>query len=568
MFVLVTIALILSACGGGQVTTEAPAAPAEPEEPAAPAEPATEEPAVEEPMEPKVVTFAWTQEPDSLSPFYTDMWFATLMHQVYLCWAWQFDDQAVAYPHLVTEIPSPENGGVSEDGLTITLHLRDNITWSDGEPITSADFKFTYDMVMSDANTVNSQYPYDYLGSLETPDDRTVVMQFSEPFAAWQSNFWRGILPKHVLEPVFEANGSLIEAEWNTAPTVGCGPYVFDEWESGSFIKFVRNENYWLGKANIDEIYFQFVPDDAAQTAALIAGDADLGTFPPLSDVPDLRDAGINVLSVNGGYSEIWFFNFRDMASPGARDLNVRKAIAMALDREAIVNDLLLGLSKPGETMWDTLSAYGYVSPDIVAWEYDPDGARQLLEDSGWIDRDGDGIREDENGNKLTLVHGTTIREIRQDIQAVVQQQLLQVGIDLQIMSEDSDIFFGSYTDGASCATGSVDIMEWSDAPYFPDPDTDYWLCDQIPDDENPWGYNYFGCDETLDSLFRSQLVETDPAKRVEIFHDITQYMHDQVYLIPLYIDPDIWLINPRLTNVTISGVTPFYSIMNWDIAE
>lgn len=578
---LVVLILVLSACSTPAVEepmVEEPAAAEEvAEEPAAeemPAEePAVEEPVVEEmpaeePMAPKVVTFAWTQEPDSLSPFYTDMWFSAILQQLYLCWAWEYDDQNLAYPHLVSEIPSVENGGLSEDGLTITLHVRDNIVWSDGAPITSADFKFTYDMIMTDANAVNSQYPYDALESVEAPDPLTVVMNFSEPFAAWQANFWHGILPAHIFQPVFDAEGSIMEAEWNLAPTVGCGPYVFSEWESGSFLRFTKNENYWKGVANIDDVFLQFVPDDAAQTAALVAGDADLGTFVPLSDVPTLKDAGLTVFTVNSGYAEGWFFNFRDMASPAIKDPVVRQAIAMSIDREAISTDLLLGLTYPVDTLWDAIAARAYVSPDIVPWSYDPEGAKAKLEAAGYVDSDGDGVREDLDGNPLVFIHGTTIREIRQDIQAVTQQQLAEVGITLDIQSMDSDIFFGGYADGAPPAIGENDIMEWSDSTYFPDPDTDYWLCDQLPDDENPWGYNYYGCDEYLDSLFQAQIVETDPAKRMEIFHEITKHMHENVYWLGLYSDPDYWIVNAALTGVKFSGVTPFYNIAEWDFAE
>jgi len=526
----------------------------------------TAEPTAVPPAERKVATFAWTQEPDSLNTWYSDMWFADILQQIWSCWAWQYDDQNLPYPHLVTEIPSMENGGVSEDGLTITMHLRDDIVWSDGTPITSADFVFTYDMVMNEANAVSSQYPYDYLESVEAPDDRTIVMTFAEPFAPWESAFWQGLFPKHVLEPVFEADGTIDQADWNLAPTVGCGPFVFSDWESGSFMRFVKSDNYWLGQPNLDEIFFQFVPDDAAQTAALMAGDADLGTFPPLSDVPALEDAGLKIITQNGGYSEGWFFNFRDMASPAIKDLNVRRAIAMAIDREAIIQDLLLGLTKPAETFWDALAAYGYVPPDIVPWTYDPEEAKRVLEEAGWVDTDGDGIREDANGNKLTITHGTTIREIRQDIQAVAQQQLGEVGIDLQITSNDSDIFFGSYADGAPPAVGDLDIMEWSDSTYFPDPDTDYWLCSQIPSDENPYGYNYFGCDEQLDALFQQQLVTIDSAARTKIIQQITKYTHDQVYWYGLYVDADYWIVSEHLTGVKFSGVTPFYNIMEWDM--
>ena len=560
--VIVVTAVLLTSCQ----PTPAPTSPPKATEPPSKATPIpTSPPPTAPPAERKIMTIIFTQEPATLNTVYSSMWFESILHQIWSCWALEYDDQNEAFPRLVTEIPSTENGGVSEDGLTITLHLRDDIVWSDGTPITAEDFVFTYQMYMDPANAVASQYPYDHLESVEAPDERTVVMRFKEPFAPWEAWFWRGLLPKHVLEPVFEANGSIIEAEWNLAPTVGCGPFVFAEWESGSFMRFVKNENYWLGEPKLDEIFIRFVPDDASQTAALVAGDADLGTFPPLSDVPALQDAGLKIIVQPSGYQEGWFFNFREMAHPAVQDVRVRQAIAMALDRQAIINDLLLGLTTVAETYWDGTPVY--VPDDIEPWPYDTERAKQLLEEAGWTDTDGDGIREDANGNKLTLVHGTTTREIRQDIQAVAQQQLKEVGIDLQIFNYDADILFESYSNKGPAAIGDLDIMEWSDLPTgFPDPDTDYWLCGQIPSDENPWGYNYFGCDEELDALFGQQLTTIDAEERTAIVHEINRHMHDQVYWLGLYSDPDYWVVGPRLANVKFSGVTPFYSIMEWDL--
>jgi peptide/nickel transport system substrate-binding protein len=550
--VLTVLVASLVTCG----PTPTPTLPVAAEVPTATPEPVT-----------KSITFAWTQEPDSLNPWYTDMWFSALLQQLYLCWPWEFDEQNVAFPKLVTELPSTANGGVSADGRVITMNLRDDIVWSDGTPITSADFVFTYNMIMDGGNAVDSQYPYDMIESIDAPDERTVVITFTEPYTPWQAQLWRGLLPKHVLEPVFTEKGSIQEAEWNRAPTVGCGPFVFSEWQSGNYLHFVKNENYWLGAPKLDDVYFKFV-DDASQTAALIAGDADIGTFPPLSDVPSLKEAGLKVMVQSSGYMEGLFFNFREMANPGARDLKVRQAVAMAIDREAINRDLLLGLSHPTETFWDGLAAAGYVPSDIVPWKYDPEAAKALLEEAGWTDTNDDGIRENAAGEPLTLVHGTTVREIRQDIQAVLQQELKAVGIDLRLVAEESDLFFGSFSDGAACAVGSVDIMEWSDSPLVPDPDTDYWLCDQVPSADNDWGYNYFGCDETLDGLFKQQLVAIDPAVRTPIIQQIAKYMHDQVYWYGLYDDPDYWIVGPRLTNVSFSGVTPFFSIAEWDVTE
>ena len=558
---MMATALILPACGGGQAATEAPAAPAEPgaAEPEAPA--ATP---VEPAAERKVATFIWTQEFDTLNPSYTNMWFVTVTHQLWLPWAWESDENNEAFPRLVTELPSIENGGISEDGTQITMQLRDDLVWSDGEPLTSADFKFTYEMIIDPANTVSSAYPYDNIGSIDTPDAQTVVINFDGPFAPWII-MWRGILPEHILKPVFDAEGTLDNAEWNLNPTVGYGPYVFAEWESGSFARFVVNENYWGERPKIDEIFFRFVPDDASQVAALIAGDGDLGTFIAYSDVPKLEDAGVSIMVQPSGYNEGWFFLINDeIGNPAMTDVNVRKAIAMSVDREAINRDLLLGLTNVPASFWDSLPYYN--DPPLTNYPYDPEAAKNLLDEAGWVDSNGDGTR-DKDGVELELTYGTTIREIRQDTQAVVQQQLAQVGIKVDIQSYDSDLYFSGYGEGPA-ANGEIDIMEWSDGPYgFPDPDIYYWLCSEIPSDDYPAGGNwFFMCDEELDALIQLQSTQVDAAERQKTISQINQIFFDKVYWLGLWQDPDVWAVGARLTGVKFSGVTPLFNITEWDL--
>jgi len=538
---IVVTMMLLTACGGSATPTP---------------EPLTTEPP--ETAEQKIITIAWTQEPNSLNRSYSSMWYMSTLIQLYSCSPWQYDESNEPYPYMVTALPT-----ISSDGLVVTMQLRDDLVWSDGTPLTSEDFVFTHDMITNPANSVDSVYPYDKF-SVSAPDAQTVVMTFNEIFTPWMAWLWSGtIMPKHVLQPVFDAEGTIDTAEWNLAPTVGCGPFTFTTWESGSFMQFDRNENYWGTLAKLDRVIFQFVPDDAAQTAACLSGDADVCFWPPYEDIPAFRDAGLNVVSEPSGYVEGWFFNFRDMASPGIQDLNVRKAIAMALDRQSNT-DLRLGVVKVVETFWDALPVY--VDPTIVPWPYDPDAARQLLEQSGLVDTDGDGIREDAAGNELTITQGNTNKQERLNYQALAQQQLLAVGIDLQTSSYESDILFDSFTNGGPAATGALDIMQWSDVPTFPDPDSSYWYCDQVPSEENPYGFNYFGCDETLDALFRQQLITVDPAARIEIFHQITKYMHDNVYYLGIWDDGDVWIVNPRLTGYKFSGVNPFFNIMDWDI--
>lgn len=559
---LLVFSFALAACG---TTTDEPAAdepaadvPAA-EEPAADA-PAAEEPAVESPAERKVATFIWTQEFDTLNPYYSNMWFSTITQELWNQQPWIFDDANGPVPVLLKEMPS-----VSDDGMVITMNLRDELVWSDGEPLTADDFVFTYNMVMDPANTVASTYPFDQLTSMEATDERTVVMTFAEPFVPWVATMWSSILPEHILAPVFEAEGTIDEAPWNLEPTVSAGPFVFAEWESGSFVRFVRNDNYWGEPPKIDEIFFQFVPDDAAQVAALQTGDGDLGTFISYADVPTLEAAGVDLVTIKSGYNEGWFPLLWDNASPGILDVNVRKAMVMAFDRDSLNEDLLLGLTNTAASFWDNTP---YVDPSIEPYPYDPEAAKALLEEAGWVDTDGDGIRE-KDGQPLVIRHGTSIREVRQDAQAVAQQQLAEVGIQLDIQSFDADILFAGFGDEGPCTTGEMDICEWSDTTAYPDPDIYYWLCSEIPTAEYPDGANWQNiCNEELDGLFQAQAVETDPDKRTEMFHQISLIMHENVYWVGLWQDPDIWALNGRIQNAKISGVDPFFNIVDWELTD
>jgi peptide/nickel transport system substrate-binding protein len=556
LFLMIAAMLILSACGGGSAATNVPEQPGDDTE-----LPATDAPAAEK----KVVTFSWTQEFTSLSPLYASGWFTTVTQQLWNCWAWNYDENNTAYPYLVTEMPSFENGGISEDGLTITLHLRDDIKWSDNEPITSEDFRFSWAMNVDPKNIVNSTYPEDLVTSIDTPDAQTVVLHFDTPSAAWQ-NLFTGIVPAHILQPIYDAEGTLDNAEWNNNPSVGCGPYNFVEWESGSYARFVRNDNYFDAPAKIDEVFIRFVPDDTAQTTALVAGDADLGAFIPYSEVPKLQEAGAVILTQPSGYNEGIFLQVsEDFSHPAMLDVNVRKAVAMSIDFDSFNQDVNLGLVKTPGSFWDALPYYN--DPPVEPYPYDPEGAKALLDAAGWVDSNDDGSR-DKDGVEFVIQHGATTREVRQELQAVAQQQLAEVGIKLEILNFDADLFFSGYADGGPTYSGELDLQEWSDAPSgFPDPDIYYWLCSEVPSDDNPSGANsFYICDEELDALIQEQASQLDPAERQETVSKINQIFHDKVYWIGVWQDPDVWAVSSRLTGVKFSGVTPFFNIAEWDV--
>jgi peptide/nickel transport system substrate-binding protein len=342
-----------------------------------------------------------------------------------------------------------------------SMKLRDDLKWSDGTPLTADDFIFTWEMAVSPGNTVATAYPYDNIKSVEASDPQTVVVTFNQPFAAWLATLWHGILPAHILRPIYDSEGTIDNADWLRNPTVGCGPFNFAEWESGSFARFVRNDNYWGEPAKLDEIFIRFVPDDASQVAALKAGDADIGYWMPYAEIPALEELGYTIVVEPNGYGE-WMFLMvnEEKGHPAFLDVNVRKAFAMALDREAFVRDMLMDVPKVPASFWDGLPYYN--DPALENYPYDPEGAKTLLDQAGWVDTNGDSVRE-KDGVDLEISHATTIKEIRQDAQAVMQQQLAAVGIKLDIQAVDDTLFFASYADNGPAARGEFDIQEWSD---------------------------------------------------------------------------------------------------------
>jgi peptide/nickel transport system substrate-binding protein len=576
LFTIMIIAtIIMTSCATSPtatpVVTEAPPVVQPTQAPTTvPTTPPTTAPAAK-----KVARFIWTQEFDTLSPIYTNMWFVSVVYPAYLCSPWMFDDKNNAYPYLLSEMPTAENGGISADGSTFTFKLRDDIKWSDGEPITSADFKFTYDMIMSDKNAVNTRSPYDKIKSVETPDDTTVVITFPEAFAPWQATLFSGstsgtpIIPKHILQPVFDSEGTLDTAPWNKAPTVGCGPFVFKEWQSGSFARFVANDNYWLSRPKLDELFFQFVPDSASQIAALVAGDGDIGTFFDYPDLPTLIAAGVKVVNSYSGYNEGIYINMHETkGNPALKDVRVRQAIIYAFNREKLAKDLLLGLTTVAATDWDNTPNSPWVDPSITPYPYDPEKAKALLAEAGWTDTNGNGT-VDKAGVELVLKYGTTSRAVRQDTQAVAQQDLAAVGIGTELLSYDSDTFFLGYQDNGPSANFSLDLIEYSDSPDFPDPNTAIWLCSDIPTDANPAGTSPTGlCDKALDGLFQKQQTQVDFAQRQQTFYQITKYIYDNVFWIGIWQDPDLFGFSDRMTGVKMSGATPFFNIAEWDMTQ
>jgi peptide/nickel transport system substrate-binding protein len=514
-----------------------------------------------------VATFIWEQEPDNLNPMYTVMAFAGYTRALYLEGAWEYRGDLSLQPTLVTEIPSVENGGVSEDGLTITLKLRDDIKWSDNTPMTSADFVFTYDMILNDANTAADRSPYDLLvdpsnpdsprviAGVSAPDERTVVITFNTVYIPWQTSLFTYVLPKHILQPVFDADGTLDNAEWNRAPMVGSGAFNFVQWEAGAFILFARNENYFNEVAKLDEVFLRFSVDSSASKASLANGEGDLATFLPVADADELqRDFAMQIFKVPSGFNESWYLNLRaDKGHPALQDVNVRRAVVMAFDRDTFNQDVNLGLLTTPASFWEGTP---YASPNVTALPFDATMAAQLLDEAGWVDSNGDGTR-DKDGVELVLRYIASQREIRQQTQQVAKQQLEAIGIGVETLDFPRDQYFANE---GPLRQGEFDIAQLSINPAFPDPDTTRFLCNEIPDATGEGANNSGVCLPELDALFAQQAAEVDATARIALFHQIDELLTAQVAWVGIWTDADIWVASARLKGLDISGPSPLWN--------
>jgi peptide/nickel transport system substrate-binding protein len=516
----------------------------------------------------KNAVLAFIQDFDTLNPMYAQALSSIYTQPLWNCRPWNFDDQNNPIPLLVEELPTLENGGISADGKVITLKLRDDITWSDGQPITSQDFVFTHQMITDSKNGVSVISPYDQVESVTAPDERSVTVTFKAPYAAWVSALWRYLLPAHVLQPVYEQDGSLQNAAWNRAPTVGCGPFVFQSWEAGQSARFTANQNYWMGKPKLDEIQVRFLADENAKAEALKSGQADLSVFLLNAGlyVPELQKANVSILPVDAGYHEgMFFFMDPTNGNPALQDARVRQAIAYAINREQMAKDLTGNISQPIASYWDNTP---YIDPSIQPWPYDPEKAKKLLDEAGWVDSNGNGTR-DKDGDELVFTYGTTTSTVRQSVQRSVQAMLAEVGIRLDLFNYDSGVFFQGYNQGGPAATGQLDLFEYAArTKNYPDPSTNDFLCSQIPtNDELGENWSWL-CDQELDGQLQQQLTQIDFGQRQKTLQAISKRIYDQVYFLGFWSDPDIWAANARLQNVRLSGITPLFNAAEWDISQ
>jgi len=563
--VLVLASMLLSSCGSKAATTgKGPGG------------------SVPFPTNGKTVTVAFSQEPDLVDSIFSSMSYAAWVDQSILVGLGTWDSKNNLVPELATEIPSGANGGVSADGLTITWHLQKDLKWSDGEPLTSADVKFTWQVEVDPANAVYSRAGYDQITSVDTPDATTAVLHFKSLYPGWQTLFTSGpnnqgnLQPEHILK----GKTGLEKDPFVHWPTISSGPFVITEWIAGDHMTLWPNANYWKGKPKLDQIQIKFVPDPETAKAALKTGDVD---FVPdfaesdLADLPALEPA-IHTRVDAGPEFEHYFFNMgvkgteigqSDYDGPCPfKDVNVRKAIILGIDRQTIVDTLLYGKTTAPASLWPNSSWY---NTSLTAYPYDPTQAGQLLDQAGYApDAANNGIRHGMcNGvdTKLSFSFETTDKQLRKDMAVAVQGMLAKIGVEFKPIHTPSGTFFGNYASGANMATGKFDMAGYTTG-FYPDPYTDQFLCGTVVANQNQGGdNNYHICDPQLDQLFAQSNASADPAVRKPVFDEIQKYMYDNALIIPMYARANVMSYLDRFVLPPTSVIGGMMGdTFNWDV--
>ncbi len=534
----------------------------------------------------KSVTGGWSQEPDNIVPYYTVMSYAVWISQLTLVGLGEWDDKGNFVAELAAEVPTAENGGVSADGKTITWKLKPGLLWSDGEALTSADVKFTWEQNVNPANASVQKTGYDKISSIETPDASTVVIKFSELYPPWQTLFTQGpnnsgaILPEHILK----GKTGLEKDPFIHWPTVASGPFVISEWVAGDHMTLLPNPNFYSGRAKLDRINIKFVPNPETALAALQTGDIDWYPDFSESDISTLaqleKDGKLVSQVVPGSDFEHYFFNMglkdgvKDASGaviPNSqsdvngfcpfKDVNVRKAIILGIDRKTVVDTLLEGKTTVPASQWPNSS---WTNSNLTAESYDAEKAKSLLDAAGYKPG-ADGIRVgqcDGQDTKLSINFETTDKQIRVDIALAVQSDLKKIGVEFKPFHMPSGTFFATYADGGDMPHGKYDMAGYTTG-YYPDPypSGGDWLCN-IPNAANPGGSNnYHYCSPDLEALFAMVNATADPAARKVALDAVQKYLYDNSLVVMMYARANVYGFTPRF----VPGLYGFTSNLNWN---
>jgi peptide/nickel transport system substrate-binding protein len=469
------------------------------------------------------------------------------------------DDGNRYIPVLATEIPTEENGLIvrNADGtLDMTWRLREGVRWHDGEPLTSADVCFTWSFVTSPGSQVYNRDQYLKILDCSMPDEHTVVFRWDGVYGYYDGLF-EAVFPEHVLRGLSTEEIVAYEPFNRGSRFVGTGPFRFAEWKAGEYIRVVRNDDYWRGPdyPRIDEIVWSFVPDVNTRLTAMKSGQYHYGQLVPtqVAEVKGLPGFDIHLVSSNS-------FMHLDLSLKLERgrllfgDQAVRRALFMAIDRQAIADQLMQGTVRLADSPINPTSPWH--NDQVPQPAYDPEGARRALDAAGW--RVGsDGIRvKDGQRFSFELINraGSTDRVA---VAQVIQAQLKTVGVEVTFETLES----AAWTQRWRSGQWEGIVSAW----YLPaDPSiTGLYACDGP---NNMTGF----CTPGLDAVMEESDRSLDFAHRKQLLDRAQVMVAEEARSLPLYYNVFPQMVSTRIGNFRPSGTNfgSFWNLWEWTLDQ
>ncbi|MCI8597423.1 MAG: nickel ABC transporter, nickel/metallophore periplasmic binding protein [Lachnospiraceae bacterium] len=435
-----------------------------------------------------------------------------------------------------------ENWEVSEDGKTYTFYLRENVKFSDGSDFNSEIAKKNIEAVMAHADGYSFLQSLDSISGIETPDEKTLVLTLNEPCNSLLNDFTFS-RPLVILgEAGFPAEGDPYDN--GVTEPIGTGMWVLKEYVADQYAVFERNENYWGEKPSFQYLRAVVIPDVNTAASALKAGEIDLmmdSTQITAELYEELGAAGfytakapttsISNLNINTG-GEI------------TGDLQVRLALEYATDKQAISDGIFNGLQEPATAYF--AEEVPYTNTGVEPYPYDPEKAKEILEQSGWVYENGDTVRS-KDGKKLEidLIYDSSVTK-DMDIGLILQSQYAEVGIQLNIVPQDSQVYRENWTNGDF---GVLIYSSWGGS-YEP-----YATLAAMAKDGDKFNTVQKGMSNKaeLDQVMQDCLSQTDEEKLAENFTYIMQSFHDEAVYVPLTVTNKLGVMRSDLTGMDLA---------------
>jgi len=493
-----------------------------------------------------VLDTGWIENPDSLNPF---VGYALTSYYIY----WLNYDRLVRYdPETLEPVPGiAESWDVSDDAKTWTFHIRHGVKWQDGEPLTAHDVEFTFDYVIKNEMGAFILYT-NHVEEVTATDDYTVVFKCSEPRGTLLQ-MWVPILPEHIWKDI-----SPDDAEnrfTNDPPVIGSGPFQVVKWVKGNYLVMKANKDYWGGAPKIDEHVLHFYTNQDTIAADLDLGVIDMSGFiAPAQFTKYQNTEGFTANAAVHDRFECLEFNCykgKSKGHPAMADPKFRAALAWAVDNQKLVDIAYNGYASAGTSLlpsdyWKDPLDYHWTPPEDVLRQYDPEKAKQLLDEAGYKDTDGDGIR-DYKGEPIELrLWGDNEIIASSTTGKLIAGWFQDIGLKIKFTMID----YGWATDQMYNYEGDVMVPDWDMLLTYWAGDYDPGFLLSVYTGEQIENWNESGwSDPEYDRLYKEQDATLDSKARLDMIHRMQEIFYEQ--------SPNITFAYPQDLEV--------YDTANWE---